>query len=339
MDELEATSDASSDARDSAMNPAEVAVDSSDDDATPHTQRLPPTLLLLYAVAAFEFTFPDTANAQRLNGSGVPQATQLAMYATGFAMSSLKPLYGAAVDAAGARLGRAAGARLVYGLAAGGSVACHLWFAGATTPRALVASYVALSGFQACGEMVLSARLADAVAAGAAAPRAQAAATAARWAGSLAAAVATLRMYRCGRGAPPRAAPVLRLAAAPAAAGAAVVAVEHVLARGGDAAVPRTGPLRPGRVVLAALAQALVVWVGARTSAVPRAVWRAVLGALAAAAAAAAAFALAPRKTAPDALASPLLGARPRAAVDAAVLAPAVFLFALEAAPCVQINQ
>ena len=76
MDELDAASDASSDARDSAMTPAEVAVDSSDDDATPQTERVPPTLLLLYAVAAFEFTFPDTANAQRLNGSGVSQATQ-----------------------------------------------------------------------------------------------------------------------------------------------------------------------------------------------------------------------------------------------------------------------
>jgi hypothetical protein len=118
----------------------------------------------------------------------------------------------------------------------------------------IVARHVALNACEALAEMALSARLADAVAQGVAASRAQGLATAARWAGSLVAAATSLSIYRCGRAAP-RPQYLFR-------ATAAVAFVSSVVALGDRGVSTKKVSRLPRLVLFAAIAQAAALGAG-----------------------------------------------------------------------------
>ena len=123
----------------------------------------------------------------------------------------------------------------------------------------IVARHVALNACEALAEMALSARLADAVAQGVAASRAQGLATAARWAGSLVAAATSLSIYRCGRAAP-RPQYLFR-------ATAAVAFVSSVVALGDRGVSTKKVSRLPRLVLFAAIAQAAALGAGGLCSA------------------------------------------------------------------------
>ena len=110
--------------------------------------RLPWTLLALYVIGAVGASFPDTAMTEWLQpgGLGMSQSQQVLMYATGFAMFSLKPLYGAVADCASRVAGRSEGRAAVYVVAQCAATGCHLWLGRvARSDAEAFSAYVALS--------------------------------------------------------------------------------------------------------------------------------------------------------------------------------------------------
>ena len=164
----------------------------------PPVLRLPRGLLALYTLGALEAAVPLVAQVQWLDAHGVGQAQQLRVFALGYACFSLRPVYGAVADALAARYG-SRGRVLAYVAASCGGALCHCTLAVTRSLGAFAVGYALLCACQACAETCLGARLADVVASGVGAGRAQAEATAARWLGTLLASCVGFAMYRCDR--------------------------------------------------------------------------------------------------------------------------------------------
>ena len=144
---------------------SEVPASPDESEEEPPRGRVPVTLLALYALASITITLPDTAVTQLFNAKRIPQETQLRLFAAAFACSVPKPLYGALVDATRPSL--------VFAVAALLSAIGYAALSVAATTRQISVAYVSLNACEALAEMALSARLADAVAQGVAASRAQ----------------------------------------------------------------------------------------------------------------------------------------------------------------------
>ncbi|CAH0373411.1 unnamed protein product [Pelagomonas calceolata] len=176
--------------------------------------RLPRGLLALYTLGALEAAVPLVAQVQWLDAHGVGQAQQLRVFALGYACFSLRPVYGALADALATRYG-ARGRVLAYVAASFGGVLCHCTLAVTRSVASFAVGYALLCACQACAETCLGARLADVVASGVGAGRAQAEATAARWLGTLLASCVGFAMYRCDHAIPSPATAFLAAAACP----------------------------------------------------------------------------------------------------------------------------
>ena len=184
----------------------------------PPGMRLPRDLLTLYALGALEAAVPLVAQVQWLDNHGVGQAQQLRVFALGYACFSLRPVYGAVADALAARYG-SRGRVLAYVAASFGGVLCHCTLAVTRSLGGFVVGYALLCACQACAETCLGARLADVVASGVGAGRAQAEATAARWFGTFLGAGVGFAMYRCDQAIPSPSIAFLAAAARNAVAG------------------------------------------------------------------------------------------------------------------------
>jgi len=176
--------------------------------------RLPRDLLALYALGALEAAVPLVAQVQWLDAHGVGQAQQLRVFALGYACFSLRPVYGAVADALAARYG-GRGRVLAYVAASLGGALCHGTLAVTRSLGGFAVGYALLCACQACAETCLGARLADVVASGVGAGRAQAEATAARWLGTFLGAGVGFAMYRCDEAIPSPSIAFLAAAACP----------------------------------------------------------------------------------------------------------------------------
>ena len=231
----------------------------------PPVLRLPRGLLALYTLGALEAAVPLVAQVQWLDAHGVGQAQQLRVFALGYACFSLRPVYGAVADALAARYG-SRGRVLAYVAASCGGALCHCTLAVTRSLGAFAVGYALLCACQACAETCLGARLADVVASGVGAGRAQAEATAARWLGTLLASCVGFAMYRCDRAIPPPATAFLAAAACP------LVGVVVALA------ASDTTPVTPKRdaqspVPLLIAVQVACAWVSAK-GALATTIWR-----------------------------------------------------------------
>ena len=227
--------------------------------------RLPRDLLTLYALGALEAAVPLVAQVQWLDAHGVGQAQQLRVFALGYACFSLRPVYGAVADALAARYG-GRGRVLAYVAASLGGALCHGTLAVTRSLGGFAVGYALLCACQACTETCLGARLADVVASGVGAGRAQAEATAARWLGTFLAAGVGLVLYRCDHAIPPPATAFLAAAACP------LVGVVVALA------AADTTPVTPTRdaqspVPLLIAVQVACAWVSAK-GALSTNIWR-----------------------------------------------------------------
>ena len=182
-------------------------------DALP-AMRLPRGLLALYTLGALEAAVPLVAQVQWLDAHGVGQAEQLRVFALGYACFSLRPVYGAVADALAARYG-SRGRVLAYVAASLGGALCHGTLAVTRSVVSFAVCYAMLCACQACAETCLGARLADVVASGVGAGRAQAEATAARWLGTFFGAGVGLVLYRCSHNIPSPSIAFLAAAACP----------------------------------------------------------------------------------------------------------------------------
>mmetsp|Transcript_6668 Transcript_6668/g.17026 ORF Transcript_6668/g.17026 Transcript_6668/m.17026 type:complete len:480 (+) Transcript_6668:358-1797(+) len=180
----------------------------------PPGMRLPRGLLALYTLGALEAAVPLVAQVQWLDAHGVGQAEQLRVFALGYACFSLRPVYGAVADALATRYG-SRGRVVAYVAASLGGALCHGTLAVARSLGGFAVGYALLCACQACAETCLGARLADAVASGVGAGRAQAEATAARWLGTLLASCVGFAMYRCDSAIPSPSIAFLAAAACP----------------------------------------------------------------------------------------------------------------------------
>ena len=176
--------------------------------------RLPRDLLTLYALGALEAAVPLVAQVQWLDAHGVGQAQQLRVFALGYACFSLRPVYGALADALAARYG-GRGRVLAYVAASLGGALCHGTLVVTRSLGGFAVGYALLCACQACAETCLGARLADVVASGVGAGRAQAEATAARWLGTFFGAGVGFAMYRCDQAIPSPSIAFLAAAACP----------------------------------------------------------------------------------------------------------------------------
>jgi hypothetical protein len=180
----------------------------------PPVLRLPRDLLALYTLGALEAAVPLVAQVQWLDAHGVGQAQQLRVFALGYACFSLRPVYGALADALATRYG-SRGRVLAYVAASCGGALCHCTLAATRSLGAFAVGYALLCACQACAETCLGARLADVVASGVGAGRAQAEATAARWLGTFLGAGVGLVLYRCSHNIPSPSIAFLAAAACP----------------------------------------------------------------------------------------------------------------------------
>jgi len=163
--------------------------------------RLPRGLLALYTLGALEAAIPLVAQVQWLDAHGVGQAEQLRVFALGYTFFSLRPVYGAVADALATRYG-SRGRVLAYVAASLGGALCHGTLAVTRSLGGFAVGYALLCACQACAETCLGARLADVVASGVGAGRAQAEATASRWLGTFLGAGVGFAMYRCSHNIP-----------------------------------------------------------------------------------------------------------------------------------------
>ena len=180
----------------------------------PPVLRLPRGLLALYTLGALEAAVPLVAQVQWLDAHGVGQATQLRVFALGYACFSLRPVYGAVADALAARYG-SRGRVVAYVAASLGGVLCHGTLAVTRSLGGFAVGYAMLCACQACAETCLGARLADVVASGVSAGIGQAVATAARWLGTFLGAGVGFAMYRCDQAIPSPSIAFLAAAACP----------------------------------------------------------------------------------------------------------------------------
>jgi hypothetical protein len=227
--------------------------------------RLPRDLLALYALGALEAAVPLVGQVQWLNQHNVGQAQQLRVFALGYACFSLRPVYGALADALATRYG-SRGRVLAYVAASCGGALCHCTLAVTRSLGAFAVGYALLCACQACAETCLGARLADVVASGVGAGRAQAVATAARWLGTLLASCVGFAMYRCHRAIPSPATAFLAAAACPL-----VGAVVALAASDTTPVTPKRDAQSPVPVLVAV--QVACAWVSAQ-GALSTNIWR-----------------------------------------------------------------
>jgi len=225
---------------------------------------LPKDLLALYALGAVEAALPLVAQVQWLNDHAVGQAQQLRVFALGYALFSLRPVYGSLADALASRYQR--GRAVAYVGASLCGALCHGMLALSGSVTVFAAAYALLCACQACAETCLGARLADIVAAGMGAGRAQAQATAARWLGTLLAAGAGAILYRCDQTIPSPSVAFLAAAACPLVGSlvALTAAKQKPLTSERDA---------PSTLPLLVLVQLVCAWVSARGALSPGTWW------------------------------------------------------------------
>ena len=222
----------------------------------PPGMRLPRGLLALYALGALEAAVPLVAQVQWLDAHGVGQAQQLRVFALGYACFSLRPVYGAVADALAARYG-GRGRVLAYVAASLGGALCHGTLAVTRSLGGFAVGYALLCACQACTETCLGARLADVVASGVGAGRAQAEATAARWLGTLLASCVGFAMYRCNRAIPSPSIAFLAAAACPL-----VGAIVAITASETTPVTPKSDAQSPVPLLIAV--QLACAWVSAK---------------------------------------------------------------------------
>lgn len=224
---------------------------------------LPKDLLALYALGALEAALPLVAQVQWLNDHAVGQAQQLRVFALGYAFFSLRPVYGTLADALASRYER--GRAVAYVGASVAGACCHGMLALSGSVTVFAVCYALLCACQACAETCLGARLADIVAAGMGAGRAQAQATAARWLGTLLAAGAGAILYRCDQTIPSPSVAFLAAAACPLVGSlVALTAAKQTLTTERDAS---------STMPLLVLVQLVCAWVSARGALSPGTWW------------------------------------------------------------------
>ena len=209
---------------------------------------------------------------QWLDAHGVGQAQQLRVFALGYACFSLRPVYGALADALATRYG-SRGRVLAYVAASCGGALCHCTLAATRSLGGFAVGYALLCACQACAETCLGARLADVVASGVGAGRAQAEATASRWLGTFLGAGVGLVLYRCSHNIPSPSIAFLAAAACP------LVGVVVALTASETTPISTKRDAQSSIPLLIAV-QLACAWVSAK-GALSTSIWRASGGALA----------------------------------------------------------
>lgn len=283
--------------------------------------KLPVGLLALYAIKAVADSYPTTATSQWLNTEvKMSQATQSMFYAAIFVPYSFKAAYGWLSEVVGGRTKVFATATAIEACL---YVVCGL---GVRSTTSAFGAVLLRETCSACGEMMLSAALAERVdSTGLSASRAQAEATGARWAGTASAYGLELALYRCGSTTPSS-----RLVLASTACillPAAVFSLVAGDALGGRDSKAAVGDGRVFAMVLAA--QIACAWVAVKDLLVAhhRILWRAGFYGLAAVGGGLCAALVAADLARPDAR-----------RLGRGAAAPALLVFALNAAPSADVQ-